>query len=540
MTDGGWVKDMKKQLRKIAAIAIPIVAVLVVLGFLQCLVTPKYVDDVPEGVLIEEYYDEDISHDVLFVGDCEVYENFSPMVLYDRFGINSYIRGSAQQLIWQSYFLLEDALRYEKPGYVVFNVLSLKYNEPQNEAYNRMTLDGMKWSTSKIDAINASMMEDESFMSYVFPILRYHDRITELTSSDFKYLFSKPAISCRGAYLRDGVVPATQVPTGKPLSDYSFGENAWAYLDRMRTLCEDEGIELILIKAPSLYPYWYDEWEQQVEDYAARYNLTYVNFLELQDETGIDYSTDTYDGGLHLNRQGAEKLSVFFGQMLSEMGVPDRRGDLETEASWKKLAERLESQASVEDTDNSSSTDTSSEGQETVSGSEPLGSTDTSSEGVETVSGSEPLGSADTSSEGQETVGDLAGFYFEYKGIKLEAGKRMSEYLDALGEPISYFEAKSCAFEGLDKMYSYPGFEVDTSPDENGEDVISMIFLADDSVSTVEGAYIGDSAERIEELYGASDSEEENVSTYDRGDTRLTVIFKNGYANSITYTVVEE
>ena len=69
---------------------------------------PKYVDDVIEGALIAEYYEEDKEHDVIFIGDCEVYENFSPAVLWQEYGIHSYIRGSAQQLIWQSYYLPSD------------------------------------------------------------------------------------------------------------------------------------------------------------------------------------------------------------------------------------------------------------------------------------------------------------------------------------------------------------------------------------------------------------------------------------------------
>ena len=66
-----------------------------------------------------------------------------------------------------------------------------------------------------------------------------------------------------------------------------------------------------IVQPPSLYPYWYPEWEAQVEEYAAAHNLRYINFLELQEDTGIDYSTDTYDGGLHMNLSGAEKLSRF-------------------------------------------------------------------------------------------------------------------------------------------------------------------------------------------------------------------------------------
>ena len=87
---------------------------------------PKYMDDVMEGGMVQEYYDEVKDHDVIFIGDCELYENISPAVLWEEYGINSYIRGSAQQLVWQSYYLLEETLTYEKPEVVVFNVLDRK------------------------------------------------------------------------------------------------------------------------------------------------------------------------------------------------------------------------------------------------------------------------------------------------------------------------------------------------------------------------------------------------------------------------------
>lgn len=230
---------------------------LVVLGslwLLQRLLMPKYMGDIVEGALISEYYKETTDHDVIFVGDCEVYENFSPITMWEDYGITSYIRGSAQQLIWQSYYLLEETLEYEKPEVVVFNVLSMKYDTPQKEAYNRMTLDGMKWSKSKVDDIRASMMEDEEFADYVFPILRYHSRWQELTSDDFKYLFTRRPVSQSGYYMRIDVKPAQTFPKPKKLANYEFGENSWKYLEKMRKLCEEKGIQLILVKAPSLYP----------------------------------------------------------------------------------------------------------------------------------------------------------------------------------------------------------------------------------------------------------------------------------------------
>lgn len=101
----------KKFPKWIAPVALFMVVMFTVLFFLQKLLMPKYMSDIVEGALTAEYYEETTDHEVIFVGDCEVYENFSPITLYEEFGITSYIRGSAQQLPWQSYYMLEDTLR---------------------------------------------------------------------------------------------------------------------------------------------------------------------------------------------------------------------------------------------------------------------------------------------------------------------------------------------------------------------------------------------------------------------------------------------
>ena len=218
---------------------------------------------------------------------------------------------------------------------VIFNVLSKKYDEPQKEAYNRMTLEGMKWSASKVKSIQASMTEQEEFMDYVFPILRYHYRWSELGSEDVKYMFGKETVSHNGYYMRVDVKPAENVPEGNILADYQFGENAYDYLDKMTQLCKENDIELVLIKAPSLYPYWYDEWETQIEEYAEENDLKYINFLNLIEETGLDFSKDTYDGGLHLNLSGAEKITEYLGEFLrNEYELPDHRSEKELQEIW--------------------------------------------------------------------------------------------------------------------------------------------------------------------------------------------------------------
>ena len=105
----------------------------------------------------------------------------------------------------------------------------------------------------------------------------------------------------------------------------------------MRELCEKHGTELVLIKAPSLSPVWWPQWEEQIEEYAEKHDLVYWNFLEYQEEIGIDWNTDTYDTGLHLNVYGAEKMSRFFGQLLVDtFGLEDRRSDEALSEAWAK------------------------------------------------------------------------------------------------------------------------------------------------------------------------------------------------------------
>lgn len=332
------------MIKKLIKVTAAVLVLVLVLYALQRVLVPKYVSEALDGRLIAEYYDSAKKHDVVFIGDCEVYESISPVKLWEAYGISSYVRGSPQQLIWHSYYLMEETLKYEKPKAFVFNVLAMKYGEPQSEAYNRLALDGMKWSGIKADAIRASMTEEENFLSYVFPFLRFHSRWSELKAEDFQYAFRDvPQLSINGYLMRVDVDGIEELRTGRPLMDYTLADVCWDYLDKMRTLCEENGVELILMKAPTNTArwYWYDQWDAQVAAYAKEHGLKYYNFLKVTDEIGLDYMTDTYDQGGHLNLSGAEKLSDYFGQLLvRDHGFTSHKGDQGYEKVWKTLTEQ--------------------------------------------------------------------------------------------------------------------------------------------------------------------------------------------------------
>ena len=330
-------------------IALSVIAVLLVFVAVFCLVTqlltPKYMTDLVEGSMISQYYRESGNHDVVFIGDCEVYANYSPMEMYRSQGITAYIRGTSQQLIWQSYYVLKETLKYETPKAVVFNVNAMRYGEPVKEAFNRLTIDQMRWSEEKIGIIQASMTEEEDFLSYVFPILRYHSRFDELTQEDWEYFFKVKDNTYNGYLVNKNINPVGALPAKRPLADYQFADICYDYLDKITVLCKENGVELILVKAPSLYPYWYEQYDEQMAEYARENGLAYYNFAACIEEIGLDFQVDTYDAGLHLNHTGAEKLSRYFAQILAENHqIPDRRTDSKIAAIYDEKLKRYDAE----------------------------------------------------------------------------------------------------------------------------------------------------------------------------------------------------
>ncbi len=119
--------------------------------------------------------------------------------------------------------------------------------------------------------------------------------------------------------------------------------------------------------------------------------------------------------------------------------------------------------------------------------------------------------------------------------VKIDAD--MADVLAALGEPLKYFEAASCAFEGLDKTYTYAGYTVLTRPDGK-KDYVNSIELTDDSVQTPEGAYIGMTIEAVKNIYGNPSEETTTLLSYTDGNATLSFVLKDGKVISIQYLPV--
>lgn len=150
--------------------------------------------------------------------------------------------------------------------------------------------------------------------------------------------------------------------------------------------------------------------------------------------------------------------------------------------------------------------------------------------------GNASAGSGNTDAAAPADTGAAAadGYAFTWNGKTVTMNEDMSTALADLGEPASYFEAASCAFEGLDKTYTYAGFVITTYPDGD-KDYINSIQLTDDSTATQEGIYIGCTEEQVRETYGEPASELTSGISYTSGDTDLNFILEDGKVISVEY-----
>ncbi len=115
-------------------------------------------------------------------------------------------------------------------------------------------------------------------------------------------------------------------------------------------------------------------------------------------------------------------------------------------------------------------------------------------------------------------------YTFVIESLEIAVDAPADELLAALGAPKDYSESPSCAFSGLDKVYIYSGFRVQTYP-LNGKDYIHSIAITDDSVATRKGISIGATREQVLAAYPSPDEQSETSLIYHSKSRNMSLQF---------------
>lgn len=131
------------------------------------------------------------SIEFLTLGSSHIAYGFSPLMLYKETGITSYNLGTFGQAVDVSYFLLKEALKYQKPKNVFLDVSKLSSNEEKEISRtfisdilpitNKNRIDIILESGEEKEFIN---LTKEKVFSCFFLIYAYHNRFSTLPAKN--------------------------------------------------------------------------------------------------------------------------------------------------------------------------------------------------------------------------------------------------------------------------------------------------------------------------------------------------------------------
>lgn len=297
-----------------------------------------------EGSTLPEAYGEARgTMDVLFIGSSHVYQGISPAYLWNRFGISSFDVGGAGQPLWISYAYLKEMCGVQTPRVVVVDMFSLPAyrddyldNSVNNRNNFRKNIQMIRSTPNKAAVIEDFIPRDER-LSYYLDVIQYHSNIKNLNQKSFQPVF--------GYVMGNGVIvkrqPAEKITDTSQITQ--VGEISARHLetiDNMIALSKEKGFSLVFINVPYVLDSYGSPTAPRtvynaMEILAADRGVPYLDYTkDGGTDCGIDWQTDTYDAGRHLNIYGAEKFTEVLGRYLSETyDLPDHRGDARY-ASW--------------------------------------------------------------------------------------------------------------------------------------------------------------------------------------------------------------
>lgn len=284
-----------------------------------------------------DFFSQKEDFDVLFMGSSHVVNGVFPMELWNDYGIVSYNMGGHANQMATTYWVMKNTLDYTTPKLMVIDGAHLEFNIKTGYSFSNihMSFDAFPLSRNKIAAIR-DLLDDEGIAqkaeqgdvsdldqrtesSILWNYSVYHSRWTELEHGDFYPELSKE----KGAESRIAVAAPREIRPVPPDSLMEEDTLGVQYLCKMIDECQKQGIEVLLVYLP--FPPQEQDFQNANRMYriAEEYGVNYINFLDMNI---VDYSTDCYDEGSHLNPSGARKVTSYLGQyIMAHYEIPDQR-----------------------------------------------------------------------------------------------------------------------------------------------------------------------------------------------------------------------
>lgn len=293
----------KKILRAVAFLLTALLAVLAAGHYLMPS-SNRYLAGYTAGGILGEEYD---SIEVLVMGDSNAAQGISPMQWYLDYGVTGYTYAAGWLSMYNIYYRLQEIYKEQSPAVVVLCTDPV-FTKKSSETYMQSAIGDIT---------------DE-----LLPLLRFHDNWKQITPEN---AFADKDYSWRDS--NKGYTPITDVgPWGG--GDYMYNTGSVAkipflveiYMQRIVDLCRSHGSAVVLTTVPAATG-WNLALHNAIAEFAQEQDLPYFDYNMPDQDPGIDWASDTPDGGTHLNVLGAQKLTDALGKVLTtQYLLTDHRG----------------------------------------------------------------------------------------------------------------------------------------------------------------------------------------------------------------------
>jgi hypothetical protein len=297
----------------------------------------KYVDGIYSMQRFYELADDSV--DVLFLGSSHAFETYNTSVLWDEYGIASFVLGGSVQPMWNTYFFMKEALKTQTPELIVLDAFSCVF-ESEYSDYSRQIKNcyGMKPSMNKIAAMWES--SPHTNINFYVPISNYSSRYSELTKEDFLKSKDIPRYENWMGFGSNYNNKVEKTPCLKDTyAEEPMLQKTEKYYRKILQLANDKKIPIMVVVTP--YPNITAEQAaiyKTAERIAGEYNVDFYNPALDPASVGLDFSIHAAEGK-HLNSVGNRIYTSLFGDYIkTHYSIHDRRDNPEYQA-WEKCSQ---------------------------------------------------------------------------------------------------------------------------------------------------------------------------------------------------------
>lgn len=278
------------------------------------------------------------SIDVALIGPSETYTSFYSPLAYEKFGFTSYalavggMRGSCYPSAIRQMELKQD------PQVYVLELYGFIYKDQKDEPSIRAWIDSLPDSKNRDETIR-EVVDPEKQPDYEKKYKKYHGNWVN-RGDCLNAFVDKARIDRQGYSITKNFATETSVfqPDGQTMN-YAISDEGMKYLEETLACLKENRIQNVLfVRTPEQIQY--REQKESVDEALTMIREAGYDYLDMyaqQDEIGIDPNTDFYNP-FHCNIYGAEKVTSYLGQYLTDHYDLSREHREEVAEEWNKCA----------------------------------------------------------------------------------------------------------------------------------------------------------------------------------------------------------